>query len=627
MTRRQKDLFPDLPDGKKYVSDIPELVAEWHPTKNDLLNPHDLLYGSNKKVWWKCNEGHEWQTMVFNRALHGKGCPYCNGRRVSSTNNLMAMYPEVAKLWSDKNKISPKKIIAGSAKVYHWKCENGHEWKQSPFQLISKKFPCPHCEYPDRGDGLRKATIEFNFATQYPDLVAQWHRKNEKPASYYMPKSNDKVWWICEEGHDFIASIDSRTRGTGCPYCAGRLATSENNLSVFHPELLQEWDYELNGLPPEQYLPQSNKKVWWKCIKGHSWQSVISNRTGLGNGCPQCTNQTSKNELRIYTELSTVFDNVLHREKIDGVEVDIYLPNSSAAIEYDGKYWHQNKSAQDIKKERHLLDRGIKLLRIREAPLEQLSSHDIIIPMGSFITKPIINQIIEWLGTDTPYLCEKAFRAEETYLTYLDYFPSPFPEHSLANVNPNLAAEWHPNKNAPLTPDNFTQSAKPKVWWMCEEGHEWQATIYSRNLGGHSCPFCMGRKATKDTCMAATHPEMAQLFHPSKNGELTPEFIKAGTGKLLWWQCELGHEWQQTGDKLKRTKEPCEVCRSLAVKRPDIAEMWHPSKNGSVTPDDVVAGSGVNRWWQCTVNSTHVWRASPNNMTASNRKGYCPYCK
>ena len=35
MSRRQKDLFPELSDGKKYVSDVPELVAEWHPIKNE----------------------------------------------------------------------------------------------------------------------------------------------------------------------------------------------------------------------------------------------------------------------------------------------------------------------------------------------------------------------------------------------------------------------------------------------------------------------------------------------------------------------------------------------------------------------------------------------------------------
>jgi len=57
MTRRQKDLFPELSDGKKYVSDIPELMAEWHPTKNEGLLPDDVPYGAGTKVWWLCSGG------------------------------------------------------------------------------------------------------------------------------------------------------------------------------------------------------------------------------------------------------------------------------------------------------------------------------------------------------------------------------------------------------------------------------------------------------------------------------------------------------------------------------------------------------------------------------------------
>ena len=186
--------------------------------------------------------------------------------------------------------------------------------------------------------------------------------------------------------------------------------------------------------------------------------------------------------------------------------------------------------------------------------------------MGSFINKKTMDLIVNFIGdkSATDYLNKEEFIAEETYLTYLDYFPSPFPEHSLASVNPTLATEWHPVKNSPLTPENFTPSAKPKVWWQCANGHEWKANIYSRNGGGHACPICMGFKASNETCMAVTRPDMAALFHPTKNGVDTPETLKAGTGKKVWWLCKNGHEWQQTGDKVKRlvSHELCPKCRS-----------------------------------------------------------------
>ena len=79
MSRRQKDLFPDIPDGKKYLSDIPELMAEWHPTKNEDLIPEDVPYGAGTKVWWLCSMGHEWQATPHNMKKPNRRsyCPKC----------------------------------------------------------------------------------------------------------------------------------------------------------------------------------------------------------------------------------------------------------------------------------------------------------------------------------------------------------------------------------------------------------------------------------------------------------------------------------------------------------------------------------------------------------------------
>ena len=50
--------------------------------------------------------------------------------------------------------------------------------------------------------------------------------------------------------------------------------------------LMKEWNYEKNGdLKPENFMPNSNKKVWWKCKEGHEWEAVISSRTA-GRNCP-----------------------------------------------------------------------------------------------------------------------------------------------------------------------------------------------------------------------------------------------------------------------------------------------------------------------------------------------------
>ena len=73
-----------------------------------------------------------------------------------------------------------------------------------------------------------------------------------------------KVWWQCEKGHEWEATIANRAgmNKTGCPYCSGRNATTENNLAVLFPDLLAEWDYEKNNpLRPEELKPRSNIKA------------------------------------------------------------------------------------------------------------------------------------------------------------------------------------------------------------------------------------------------------------------------------------------------------------------------------------------------------------------------------
>jgi len=66
-------------------------------------------------------------------------------------------------------------------------------------------------------------------------------------------------------------------------------AEKENSILFTNPKLASEWNYSKNGmLKPENFLVNSHKKVWWKCIKGHEWRAKIHSRNS-GNGCPYCS--------------------------------------------------------------------------------------------------------------------------------------------------------------------------------------------------------------------------------------------------------------------------------------------------------------------------------------------------
>jgi len=43
----------------------------------------------------------------------------------------------------------------------------------------------------------------------------------------------------------------------------------ENNITLTHPWVLDEWDFERNvGLDVKDFTFGSGKKVWWKCKTG-----------------------------------------------------------------------------------------------------------------------------------------------------------------------------------------------------------------------------------------------------------------------------------------------------------------------------------------------------------------------
>lgn len=61
----------------------PDIAKEWHPTLNKSLTPQDFTYGSEKKVWWLCPNGHEYFSRIANRT-NGEGCKKCSDKNKES---------------------------------------------------------------------------------------------------------------------------------------------------------------------------------------------------------------------------------------------------------------------------------------------------------------------------------------------------------------------------------------------------------------------------------------------------------------------------------------------------------------------------------------------------------------
>jgi len=249
---------------------------------------------SNKKVWWKCPKGHEWQSTIENRT-HGRNCPYCSNKKVNNENCLATINPMLSKEWllTKNNPLTPHNVLPNSHHLVWWVCKKGHEWRASVLHR-NNGSGCPYCSN-------KKVNNENCLAKTNKRLAKQWHPiKNEKlTAKGVVKHSNKKVWWKCPKGHEWQAVVESRTgKGKrGCPYCSGRFATKKNNLRVLLPNVAKYWHPTKNGaLTPKNVLPHSHKKVWWRCPTGHVTKASIDSRstsykkTGnlTGNGCLIC---------------------------------------------------------------------------------------------------------------------------------------------------------------------------------------------------------------------------------------------------------------------------------------------------------------------------------------------------
>lgn len=238
--------------------------------------------------------GHEYQATPSNRTL-GRGCPTCglvkrgktrHVKHLESHESLDLTHSELVQEWDwAKNVIEPSDVTKGSSEKIWWRCEKGHSYQATVNNRVAGKG-CPYC-------AGKKVLPGFNdLASVEPKIAAEWHptlNGNLKPSETTVG-SHKKVWWQCHKGHEWEAVVKSRTKqGVGCPYCSNkRTLAGYNDLASLRPDLASEWDPEKNApLKPEDVVPGSGKKVWWKCRNGHSWLAPVYKRANGGH-CPDC---------------------------------------------------------------------------------------------------------------------------------------------------------------------------------------------------------------------------------------------------------------------------------------------------------------------------------------------------
>ncbi len=331
-----------IPGQNDLKTKNPELLIDWDFEENAKkhIYPDMIQFNSSEKVKWICHEcGYKWETSLRARTVTGSGCIQCgykSGKELKLKRILEKQGSIVDQLllqeWdyeeNSKQGLYPDNLSPGSNKRVHWICSRcGYKWS-APIARRNKGAGCRKCADKANPELKRKKLIENGHALTDELLLKEWdYEHNQKNPDRYSYGSNAKVNWICSKcGYNWCASIASRTRGSGCPSCAGQVViVGKNDFASKCPELAKEWDYGKNELTPTEISYAAGKKYWWICPKGHGSYIATASHRFAGTGCPICGN------LKIAEKAGRAVDQFT----LDGNCVKTFKSLKAAAEEYN----------------------------------------------------------------------------------------------------------------------------------------------------------------------------------------------------------------------------------------------------------------------------------------------------
>ena len=412
----------------------------------------------------------------------------------------------------------------------------------------------------------------------------------------------------------------------------------KKSLAETHPELAKQWHPTKNGdLTPEDVTACCSKKVWWflpydvpedyptEQLRGKhfnfEWETRINHRVN-GTECPYFSGHAV---MKGFNDLATTHPDL-------------------------AKEWHPTKNG-NLSPEMVTSRSGKKVFWFLPYDDPETGKH-----FDFEWEETVSNRTESRTRMGCPFLSGR-----RVYHGFND----------LATTHPELAKQWHPTKNGKLTPDKVSFGSQKKVMWYLPYDvqddypvkhlrgkhfdFEWSAEVKSRVNGMSVCPYLSGHAVWPGfNDLVTTHPELAKEWHPTKNGKLTPDRVSFGIAKKVWWRLpydvpddypvkhlrgkHYDFEWYGTICNRTAGNHNCPYLsgqaiwlgfNDLATTHPELAKEWHPTKNGSLMPEDVTAGSKKKVWWflpyddPCTGRHFDFeWKAS---IFSRARGVNCPY--
>ena len=337
-------------------------------------------------------------------------------------NSLAKKRPELIAEWSKENgSITPESVPFGSNKLYWWRGSCGHEWQASA-KARSAGEKCPICNNTRIIPGIN------DLATLEPELTKEWSPKNELNPTQVGAGSHKKALWHGKCGHEWSAVIRNRVAGAGCPYCSHNIVLAGfNDLETIYPDLAKEWSTRNYPLKPSQVTPFANRKVWWRCQKGHEWNTLISTRA-YGSKCPYCSGIKL---LKGFNDLSSIYPKLAEEWSAKNGAL---MPSDVNERSTRNVWWKCSACGHEY--------------------------------------KAVIKSRVH--GLKCPVCTQRAV---------LSGF------NDLATTDPELASEWNFDRNM-RTPSEISRLSQYPAWWKGACGHEWKDKVFNRAVEKAGCIYC-----------------------------------------------------------------------------------------------------------------------------------------
>ena len=561
------------------ASQCQDLVKEWNYEKNRDLLPTQVTCGSQKIVWWRCSEGHEWQAKIGNRTILGRGCPICTHQKVlAGYNDLATKRPDLLKEWNyEKNgNLLPTQVNSCTSKKVWWKCSKGHEWQATVAHRTIENTGCPVC-FSDNQTSFSEQAIYYFLNMIFPGEVENRYKFKDKDgffeADIYLPKQkivieHDGIFWH-KYKHDKDLKKESRFKKLGLKLI--RIAENYENKTI-------------NNCIFYNYRKDRIKNLSWAIQE-------LFRILNIGS---------------LFVDAIAFQDKILELAHTNETKNNLVVTNPEVAHEWN------YKMNGNLKPEMFSYGSNKNVWWICDKGHEWKMS--------------ISNRS---KGEDCPYCANRKVLIG-------------FNDLATTNPDIVKEWNYEKNKDISPT-DVVSRSHIKVWWKCFKCGHEWQSRVYSRTNQSTGCPICARKIAglkksspKKGQSLQDRFPDIAKEWNFRKNGNLLPSDVTFGSSKKVWWLCSKGHEWQAVirSRTRRRHKTGCPICSNhmivtgvndLATLNPELAKEWDYSKNGILLPSQISCGSGKKVWWKCNT-CGYEWKAMISNRSKKKNPRGCPEC-